>query len=249
MIEDFGARVASVWEGMRSTTRSLIVGALQSSNAGAAGVASTTRKSNPYDARADWELSRLLAALDERATEEGASLNAEQARELRRMAETCAVVLQHQTQSAEVFAQLVERAFGRRDYARIDTLADALAARFAPSEVCELARNPHVVVRALAQESAHGGDAGTILCPGVAIRRHGMEKRTAVARPPPDDGIEGKPALRTNGLADGQEAFVEDVVDFLCRCHVHLAGARECAAGERAGQCTRTVVAPRRPIQ
>jgi hypothetical protein len=153
MIEDFGARVASVWEGMRPTTRSLIVGALQSSNAGVAGAASTTRNSSPYDARADWELSRLLAALDERATEEGAALNAEQARELRRMAETCAVVLQHQTQSAEVFAQLVERAFGRRDYARIDALADALAARFAPSEVCELARNPHVVVRALAQES------------------------------------------------------------------------------------------------
>ena len=82
MIEDFGARVASVWEGMRPTTRSLIVGALQSSNAGA-GAASTTRNSgSPYDARADWELSRLLAALDERATEAGASLNAEQAREL-----------------------------------------------------------------------------------------------------------------------------------------------------------------------
>jgi hypothetical protein len=152
MIEDFGARVASGWEGMRSTTRSLIVGALQSSNAGT-GAASTTRNGSPYDARADWELSRLLAALDERATEAGASLNDEQARELRRMAETCAVVLQHQTQSAEVFAQLVERAFGLRDYARIDALADALAARFAPSEVCELARYPHVVVRALAQES------------------------------------------------------------------------------------------------
>lgn len=152
MIEDFGARVASVWEGMRSTTRSLIVGALQSSSAGAGG-AGATRNGSPYDARADWELSRLLAALDERATEEGASLNAEQARELRRMAETCAVVLQHQTQSAEVFAQLVERAFGLHDYARIDALADALAARFAPSEVCELARSPHVVVRALAQES------------------------------------------------------------------------------------------------
>jgi hypothetical protein len=153
MIEDFGARVASVWEGMRSTTRSLIVGALQSSNTGTGAATSTTRHGSPYDARSDWELSRLLAALDERATEAGASLNADQARELRRMAETCAVMLQHQTQSAEVFAQLVERAFGLRDYARIDALADALAARFAPSEVCELARCPHVVVRALAQES------------------------------------------------------------------------------------------------
>jgi hypothetical protein len=152
MIEDFGARVASVWEGMRSTTRSLIVGALQSPGA-VAGTAATTRSSSSYDARADWELSRLLAALDERATEAGEALNAEQARELRHMAETCAVVLQSQTQSAEVFAQLVERAFGLHDYARIDALADALAARFAPSEVCELARFPHVVVRALAQEA------------------------------------------------------------------------------------------------
>jgi len=152
MIEDFGAHVASVWEGMRSTTRSLIVGALQTPNAGA-GTAATTRSGSHYDARADWELSRLLAALDERATEAGAALNAEQARELRRMAETCAVVLQDQTQSAEVFAQLVERAFALHDYARIDALADALAARFAPSEVCELARFPHVVVRALAQEA------------------------------------------------------------------------------------------------
>lgn len=152
MIEDFGARVASVWEGMRSTTRSLIVGALQTSNA-VAGTAATTRSGSSYDARADWELSRLLAALDERATEAGAALNAEQVRELRRMAETCAVVLQNQTQSAEVFAQLVERAFALHDYRRIDALADALSARFAPSEVCELARFPHVVVRALAQEA------------------------------------------------------------------------------------------------
>ena len=32
-------------------------------------------------------------------------------------------------------------------------MADALASRFAPSEVCELARSQNVVVRALAQEA------------------------------------------------------------------------------------------------
>jgi hypothetical protein len=69
------------------------------------------------------------------------------------MAETCAAMLQNQTQSAEVFAQLVMRAHRRQDYARIDALADVLAARFAPSEVCELARCPFPVVRALAQET------------------------------------------------------------------------------------------------
>jgi hypothetical protein len=154
MIEEFGPRIASVWEGLRSTTRKMIVGALQSSNAGATLPAAQPHSGGtPYDARSDWELSKLLAALDERASEKGSTLSDEQARELRRMAETCAVVLQNQTQSAEVFAQLVERAYAARDYARIDLLADALAARFAPSEICELARHHNPVVRALAQET------------------------------------------------------------------------------------------------
>jgi hypothetical protein len=152
MIEEFGAQVVSVWEGLRSTTRNLVVGALQSSSAGTGNI-SPARGGAAYDARADWELSRLLAALDKRALEAGVSLNAEQAQELRRMAETTASLLQSQTQSAEVFAQLVERAFGFKDYARIDALADALTERFAPSEICEVARSPHVVARALAQEA------------------------------------------------------------------------------------------------
>ncbi|HYO91696.1 MAG TPA: hypothetical protein VEQ40_08675, partial [Pyrinomonadaceae bacterium] len=112
MVEEFGARVASVWEGLRATTRNLVERALQAP--GAAGNSPTPGSSSvSYDARADWELSRLLSALDERAAEAGtASLNAKQAQSLRRMAETCAAVLQNQTQSAEVFAQLVMRAHG-----------------------------------------------------------------------------------------------------------------------------------------
>lgn len=154
MIEDFGARVASVWEGLRSTTRNLVEKALQTPVAGSVTTQNARNvESRPYDARADWELSRLLAALDERATEAGASLNAEQAKELRRMADTTAFVLQNQTQSAEVFAQLVARAHQHNDYARIDQLADALTSRFAPSEICELARADHPIVRALAQET------------------------------------------------------------------------------------------------
>ena len=154
IIEDFGARVASVWEGLRSETRRLIVGALQTPPAAAAATTKDMRnRTASYDARADWELSRLLAALDERAAEAGASLNPEQAASLRRMAETTASVLQNQTRSAEVFAQLVERAHQQHDYARIDALADALQLRFAPSELCELARCPHPVVRALAHEA------------------------------------------------------------------------------------------------
>jgi hypothetical protein len=62
-------------------------------------------------------------------------------------------VLQEKTQSAEVFAQLVRRADQQRDYKRIDVLADALNSRFAPSEICELARSEDVIVRALANEA------------------------------------------------------------------------------------------------
>jgi len=164
MIEDFGARVASVWEGLRSTTRNMVERALQSTGAAAATTTQPQRReARPYDASADWELSRLLAALDERSTEAGASLNAEQEKELRRMADTTALVLQNQTQSAEVFAQLVTRAHRLHDYARIDQLADTLASRFAPSEICELVRNNNPVVRALAQEALAQTPTSTLI--------------------------------------------------------------------------------------
>jgi hypothetical protein len=155
MIEDFGAQVASVWEGLRSTTRSLIVSALQQPTARTGAVR--------YDARADWELSRLLSVLDERALEAGASMNTEQANGLSRMAEATASVLESQTQSAEVFTQLTVRAYRSRDFKRIDALADALSTRFAPSEVCELARASHPVVRALAQEALAQSQTTTLL--------------------------------------------------------------------------------------
>jgi hypothetical protein len=148
-MEELGGRVASVWAGLRPTTRSLFERALQSSaNAPAA------RNANPYDARAEWELSRLLTALDDRVHDQGArSLNFEQTRELGRMAETCALVLHAEARSAEVFAQLFERALAAHDYARVDMLADTLAVRMPPSEVCELARHMNPAVRALAFES------------------------------------------------------------------------------------------------
>lgn len=158
VIEDFGARVASVWAGLRSTTRHLVERALQASVVPAAPTpvpaASPARAlGTPYDARADWELSRLLTALDERAADSVAVLSTEHADQLKLMAETCAAVLQNQTQSAEVYAQLVQRAHSRHDFARIDALADVLAERFAPPEICEVARNGHTVARSLAQEA------------------------------------------------------------------------------------------------
>lgn len=150
MMEDFGGRLASVWSELRPTTRGLVERALQAQTA--ALPQSRNAPNAPYDARADHELSRLLSALDERTLENDGSLETEKGNQLRHIADTCAEVLQEKTRSAEVFAQLVHRADNQRDYARIDALADGLT-RFAPSEICELARSEEVVVRALANEA------------------------------------------------------------------------------------------------
>src|SRR5437868_12419969 len=211
MIEDFGARVASVWEGLRSTTRNLVEKALQASAAGSTSASQPARaEGRPYDARADWELSRLLAALDERASEAGASLNAEQAKELRRMADTTALVLQGQTQSAEVFAQLVARAHRAHDFARIDQLADTLTTRFAPSEICELARSDDAVVRALAYEAL--AQAPTSLLIGLLADPVDSEiARDALERQAIEYGSEE--ARRVVQILDQADAIEDDFLE------------------------------------
>jgi hypothetical protein len=146
IIQDFGTRVENVWRDLRLSTRALVERACQSTTSPA------QSRPAPYDARADSELSRLVAALDEQAGENAGSAGAERSRSARRMADTCASLLMQQTQSAEIFTQLILRAHAHKDYARIDDLADALSKRLAPSEVCELARSNNVVVRALGQE-------------------------------------------------------------------------------------------------
>ncbi len=151
LLEDFGGRLASVWSELRPTTRGIVERALQAPNT--SHPRNNTNVPNaPYDARAEHELSLLLTALDERALETIATMETDKGTQLRHIAETCATVLQEKTRSAEVFAQLVRRADNQRDYARVDALADALM-RFAPSEICELARSQDVVVRALANET------------------------------------------------------------------------------------------------
>jgi hypothetical protein len=136
-IDDFGTRIASVWSELRPATRGLIERALQNASSG-----TQTPRNFQYDARADLELSRFLDALD-----------AEKNGKLKSIADTCAAVLLEKTESAEVFAQLVRRAESQRDYRRIDVLADALTARFPPSEICELARSEDTIVRELANEA------------------------------------------------------------------------------------------------
>src|SRR5262249_58413041 len=146
MIEDLGPRVANVWNHLRTTTRNLVERALQSSTSSS----SQVQRSTPYDPRADQELSQLLVALDEHAAQVEQALARQEAR---RVADACATVLSQQTQSAEVFAKLIQRAHQRKDYAQVDVLAALLPQRLAPTEMAELGRANNVVVRALAQEA------------------------------------------------------------------------------------------------
>jgi hypothetical protein len=148
IIDDFGSRIATAWSQLRPATRGLVERAVH-----AAASATQAARNFQYDARADLELSRFLTALDDRAAEKTDALDAEKGGKLKSIADTCAAVLLEKTESAEVFTQLVRRAEIQRDYRRIDTLADALNARFPPSEICELARSENLIVRELANEA------------------------------------------------------------------------------------------------
>lgn len=146
--EVLGARVASAWEGLRPSTRAAVERALSTAQVApkAAGAL--------HDTRSEWELSRLLAALDDRAGDANArTLDAEQARELVRVADACAFVLHSEARSAEVFAQLIGRALRAHDYPRVDALSDTLTVRLAPPEICELARHGNPALRAIAHEA------------------------------------------------------------------------------------------------
>ena len=178
MIEEFGPRVASVWNHLRTTTRNLVERAWKSS---AGGSVMQIPQSAPYDPRADHELSQLLAALDEHTVQPGLPAG-DASREARRLADACASVLTQQTQSAEVFAQLIQRAHRRKDYARVDALAGMLSERLAPSEVCELARSNNVVVRALAHEALTQMPASLLMAllrdpVDATVARHALERQ------------------------------------------------------------------------
>lgn len=148
-IKELGARIETVWNGLRPGTKDLIVGAMQAGNAPI-----SRPKQTFYDAHADWEVSRLLAALDERSKAPAIRKNAVKLSELSQLADTCARVLEDQTASAEVFIQLADRALKDNDYSRLDKLADRLAERFASAEIAEIVRQSETPqIRAIAYET------------------------------------------------------------------------------------------------
>jgi hypothetical protein len=151
MIKDFGERIASVWEGLRPVTREMLVRALKGGNSGGPNPKSPKFS---YDAHADWELSRLLSAIDERSKSADIRNDSEKLDELKQLADTCARVLETQTGSAEVFIQLAQRALRNHNYKKLDELADRLAAKFSAGEIAEIIRQTDSPqIRAVAYET------------------------------------------------------------------------------------------------
>jgi hypothetical protein len=148
-MKDFGGRVASVWEGLRPMTRNMLVGALQTGHA-----PSPKNAKFAYDAHADWELSRLLSAIDEQSRESAARNDSETLSEMRQLADMCANMLESRSGSAEVFIQLAERALRKHDYRKLDSLADQLSERFSAGEIAEVVRQTESPqIRAIAYET------------------------------------------------------------------------------------------------
>ncbi|MGD9630533.1 MAG: hypothetical protein AB7V18_14930 [Pyrinomonadaceae bacterium] len=150
MIKDLGSGVVSVWEGLRPETKKMLVGVLESKSV----PTQTPTQKYSYDAHADWELSRLLSALDEQSKAAVSRKSSEKLDEIAQLAETCVRVLESQSGSAEVFIQLAERAIKKHDYDKLDKLSDHLAERFSAGEIAEVVRQTEVPqIRAIAYET------------------------------------------------------------------------------------------------
>jgi hypothetical protein len=148
-IKELGGKVASVWDGLRPVTKKMLVGLMKTDDAPA-----SQAPKFYYDAHADWEVSRLLSALDEQSSTSEARKDSTKYNEIKEFAEMCARVLESQSASAEVFIQLATRAIRDNDYRRLDRLADNLAARYAAPEVAEVVRQTEMPqIRAVAYET------------------------------------------------------------------------------------------------
>src|ERR1043166_9800079 len=88
-IDDFGSRIASAWSELRPATRGLVERAMQAGT--------PTARNFHYDARADLELSRFLAALDDRAAEKVDAPDPEKGGTRKSIPDSCARVSQQKT--------------------------------------------------------------------------------------------------------------------------------------------------------
>jgi hypothetical protein len=149
--KEFGLKLASVWDGLRPVTKKMLVGALASGNPAAA---TAQPPKLYYDAHADWEVSRLLTALDEESRAKRVRKDPAKLNQITQLADTCVRVLESQSASAEVFIQLAERAIKDNDYDRLDRLADRLAERYSAGEIAEIVRQTELAqIRAVAYET------------------------------------------------------------------------------------------------
>ena len=129
MSKGFGTRIENVWKDLRPVTKEFLVSVLEKK---------TPKKKIPsYDAHSDWELSRLLDAIDASTHNKTDTIDV---KSVIRLAEICVNVLENKTVSAEIFIKLAKRALNRNDFAKIDKLADVLYERFSVGEIFEIIR-------------------------------------------------------------------------------------------------------------
>lgn len=148
-IKEFGGKIATIWEGLRPNTQKMLVGAMQGKPA-----SGSQAPKFFYDATADWEVSSLLTALDERSKASEVRNDQEKLSEITQLADTCVRVLESQSASAEVFILLASRAVHKNDYHRLDRLADTLAERYSAGEIAEIVRQTEIPqIRAIAYET------------------------------------------------------------------------------------------------
>lgn len=148
-IKEFGGKIATIWEGLRPNTQKMLVGAMQGKPA-----SGSQAPKFFYDATADWEVSSLLTALDERSKASEVRNDKEKLSEITQLADTCVRVLESQSASAEVFILLASRAVKSNDYNRLDHLADTLAERYSAGEIAEIVRQTDIPqIRAIAYET------------------------------------------------------------------------------------------------
>jgi hypothetical protein len=149
-IKNFGARVVSVWEGLRPMTKKMLVGALAASGANPANP--QTQKFS-YDVHAEWELSRLLSAPDEQAKDAEVRRDARKLSEIKQLARRAQSFANANRVSRSII-QLAERAVQRNDFENLDLLTDVLAQRFSAGEIAEIVRQTELAqIRAVAYET------------------------------------------------------------------------------------------------